>query len=114
MSRDRPDAQGIESGVPIDTRESAGEQDAFWRQSFTDRAYTDARKGYDYYRPAYRIGWEWARDRKGEFSSVEPRIRERWNVEETGLEWEEARPAVRDAYERTSNTDLSEPGNPLA
>lgn len=114
MSEDRRDVHGADAGVPMDTREMAAEQDAFWRQSFTDREYVNARKGYDYYRPAFRIGWEWARRQEGEFSAVEPEIRQQWDRESTELSWDEALPAIRDAFERASNTEFSDPGNPLA
>ena len=113
MSRHRPDVHGADAGTPIDTRAAADEQDAFWRRSFRERDYTDAERGYDYSRPAYRFGWQWAREAEGDFPTVESRLRERWEGEESGLSWDEALPAIRDAYQRASNTDLAEPGNPL-
>lgn len=113
MSQDRPDVHGTDAGTPIDTRAAAAEQDAFWERSFAGRDYTHTERGYDYYRPAYQRGWEWAARHTGDFQSVEARFREEWSEEETGLSWDEARPAVRDAYERASATDMADPGNPL-
>lgn len=113
MANDQPDATGAEGGTPIDTRAAAAEQDSFWERSFAERDYTDTTKGYDYYRPAYRQGWTWARERNTAFADVEGDLRKEWESEERGLSWEEALPAIRDAYTRQSNVDESTPGNPL-
>lgn len=107
------DPRGADGGTPIDTRAAAAEQDAFWERSFAERDYTDAERGYDYYRPAYRLGWERARQGNLDFDAVEDELRERWEAEPRELGWDRARPAVRDAWERASNTDAGEPGNPL-
>ena len=98
-----------------DAAVTAAENDSFWRKSFHGRDYTDTDRGYDYYRPAYRYGWE-SRDRHGgrDFSEVEGELRSGWDADAARMKWEEARPAVRDAYERQGNTDASTPGNPLA
>lgn len=88
--------------------------DSFWRQRFATRAYVDPERGYEHYRPAYRYGWESrSRHEDREFNEVESRLREEWDAERTGLNWEEARPAVRDAYETPTHTEWSDPGNPL-
>lgn len=105
---------------------SAAEHDTFWRRSFGSRPYTREERGYEHYRPAYAFGWE-ARRSHGDrpFEEVEPRLKEEWDPDATRLAWEEARPAVRDAYirdegtepsrdEGADNTDTSTPGNPLA
>lgn len=107
------DPGGAGGGTPMDTRAAAHEQDAFWQRSFAERHYTDAQRGYDYYRPAYRLGWERARRGEADFDAVEDELREQWESERRELGWEEARPAVRDAWHRASNTDDSSPGNPL-
>ena len=101
-----------------DAAVTAADNDVFWRKSFHEREYTDASRGYDHYRPAYRYGWE-ASTRHGgtAFSEVEGELRSGWDADTTRMSWDEARPAVRDAYERqddTDNTDTATPGNPLA
>jgi hypothetical protein len=90
-------------------------QDAYWRQRYADRAYADPARGYEHYRPAYQYGWE-SRDRYSgrSFGDVERQLREGWDPDRTGLAWEEAEPAIRDAFEARPNTELSDPGNPLA
>ncbi len=92
----------------------AAAQDAYWRKRFIDREYVDPERDYEYYRPAYRYGWE-ARDHHGDraFQDVEQELRQGWDPVRMGLEWQEARPAVRDAFEKRSTTEWSDPGNPL-
>jgi hypothetical protein len=93
----------------------AAAHDSYWRRTFASRDYADPDRDYEYYRPAYRYGWE-ARDRHGgrSFDEVEQELREAWDRERTGLEWSEALPAIRDAFERPPATGWSDPGNPLA
>lgn len=89
--------------------------DSFWRRSFRGRPYIDAGQGYEHYRPAFRYGWQ-ARNRLGgrAFEDVEAELEAGWDAAAAGLSWDEARPAVRDAYTHRADTDLSTPGNPLA
>lgn len=89
--------------------------DSFWRKRFASRPYADPERGYEYYRPAFRYGWESrTRHEDHEFDEVEAALRERWDAERMGLAWDEARPAVRDAFETRTDTEWSDPGNPLA
>jgi hypothetical protein len=105
---------GSESGESQRSVAGAG-ADSFWRKRFPTLPYVDAERGYEYYRPAFRYGWE---SRTGHedrnFHDVESELRDRWDAGRTGLAWDEARPAVRDAYETPTNTEWSDPGNPLA
>ena len=88
--------------------------DAFWQSSFTKRPYVNAQLGYDHYRPAYRFGWESQAAGEGaEFEDVEEQLKERWENEPSELSWEEARPAVRDAWIHAAGTGNASPGNPL-
>jgi hypothetical protein len=89
-------------------------QDSYWRESYRDREYVDPQRDYEYYRPAFRFGWQSSGRRGGRsFEELEPELRARWDPGPTGLGWEEARHAVRDAFERSA-TEWSDPGNPLA
>jgi hypothetical protein len=93
----------------------AAAHDRYWRQRFKERDYVDPERDYEYYRPAYRYGWESGdRHEESEFDRVEQELREGWDPDKMGLSWEEARPAVRDAFQRRSATEWSDPGNPLA
>jgi hypothetical protein len=89
--------------------------DSFWRKRFATRPYVDPERGYEYYRPAFMYGWESrARHEDRGFDDAEPDLRDRWDADRMGLEWDEARPAVRDAFETDAATEWSDPGNPLA
>lgn len=103
-----------QEGAARDPSITMAAQDAYWRRSFAGRDYVDEERGYDHYRPAYRYGWE-ARAEHGEreFEAVETELEEGWDADVAGMKWSEARPAVRDAYERSA-TAFSSPGNPLA
>lgn len=94
------------------------DQDTYWRKEFAQRDYTDVDRGYEYYRPAYRYGWE-ARRRQdaGTFDAVEEDLRVQWQERRSRDEpdWEEARPAIRDAWRRAGGaTGETGPGNPLS
>lgn len=111
-----PDTPVTGSGTRGDTHPAADapNQDAFWRSSFTKRPYVDAQLGYDHYRPAYRFGWEAEAEAEGaEFEDVEEQLQERWENEPSDLGWEEARPAIRDAWIHAASPESSDPGNPL-
>lgn len=76
-------------------------EDAYWRENHQGRPYS---KSGDYatYQPAYRYGWE-ARGRYPErsFDEVEPELKTQWGVgTQSKLDWENARPAARDAWDR--------------
>lgn len=98
-----------------DAAVTAADHDMFWRKSFADQNYTDQGRGYEHYRPAYQFGWE-SQGQYGDraFDDAEAELREQWGRRSTQLTWAQARPAVRDAFTRASNTDASTPGNPLA
>lgn len=92
----------------------AATHDAFWRSSFTRRPYVDTQLGYQHYRPAFRFGWEsHARRPDVEFDDVEESLEARWEDEPRRLSWNEARPAVRDAWKRAARTRYADPGSPL-
>lgn len=91
----------------------AANHDAFWQSSFTKRPYTNPDLGYAHYRPAYRFGWEsQGRQPEAGFEDVEAELEERWENEPSELSWEEARPAVRDAWIHAAG-ESADPGNPL-
>jgi hypothetical protein len=80
-------------------------EDAYWSKNYRSRPYVAKGSAYDDYRPAYRYGVE-AHNRHGArgFDDVETEISEGWEGARGGsrLGWEEARPAVQDAYNRGS------------
>ena len=79
-------------------------EDAYWRANYANREYVTSGTDYTHYAPAYRYGWE-SRGQHADrsFDEVEPSLRERWALARgtSQLDWDAARPAVRDAWERT-------------
>ena len=77
-------------------------EDAYWRENYHTRPYVTADRGYEYYQPAYRFGWE-ARAQYGnrQWDEVESDLQRHYReTTPTKLEWNEARSAIRDAWER--------------
>ena len=79
-------------------------EEAYWRGEYQNRPYYDESHDFDtHYRPAYRYGWEARTTHDGRtFEEVEPQLQQQWNDhrDSSELEWERARQATRDAWER--------------
>lgn len=80
-------------------------EDSYWRKEYQNRPYVHTAR-YTLYQPAYRYGALLRQETpKKSFSELsEENLRSRWeeNRQESTLEWEEARPAIEDAYNRVS------------
>jgi hypothetical protein len=78
-------------------------EDAYWKANFHQRPYVDKGGDYETYRPAYQYGWE-ARRRHADrrFEDVEPELATGWPNAKTKskLDWDKARQAARDAWDR--------------
>lgn len=82
-------------------------EDSYWRDNHSSRPYVQKDVGYDHYSPAYRAGAEsYSRNPGRSFDEVEPELRSNWGSTrgQSSLEWDHARPAARDAWDRVSNT----------
>lgn len=78
-------------------------EDDYWRNAYTDRPYTSDDRTYDDYEPAYRLGYNAYDAKESDYDPELEAALQRTYAERAGdgaLEWEHARPAVRDAYER--------------
>lgn len=86
-----------------DRVERRSADDAYWRENYRSRGYSDPNRTYDEYAPAYRYGSE-ARDRyRGrDYNEVENDLERGWDRAkgESKLGWQEAKGAVRDAWHR--------------
>jgi len=85
-------------------------EDAYWRENYHSRPYAEKSYDYDYYRPAYRYGWESRGLHTGKsWDDVEPELETGWaRVRgQSGLEWEKARHATRDAWDRIGQAQSS-------
>ncbi len=83
------------------------EETAYWRANYHRAGYHDSARSFEDYEPAYRTGFEgFGRVARGgqpgaDFESVEPDLQRDYESHGAGrLEWERARHAARDAYER--------------
>lgn len=77
---------------------------AYWEENYTDRDYVADEAEYDEYGPAYEYGWE-ARTKydTNNFDEVEADLARGWEERrgKSKLDWKSARPATRDAWDRT-------------
>lgn len=77
-------------------------EEAFWRDNFGTRDYASA-ASYESFRPAYGLATDhYMRTPKLSFDEVEPSLARDWADyrDQSTLEWNDARPAARDAWER--------------
>lgn len=90
-------------------------EDAYWRENHASRPYARKDVGFDHYQPAYRAGAEsFNRNPSRSFDDVEPELGRDWSRARgnSSLEWEHAKPAARDAWDRLSNaTERAIPGD---
>ena len=78
-------------------------EDAYWKSEFMSRPYYVTTRTYDCYQPAYRFGWEsYVKHQGREWGEVEADLMLEWQGTEPKLEWSEAKPATRDAWERVA------------
>jgi hypothetical protein len=82
-----------------------GGQDAFWRDNYGARPYTQSDRAYEYYQPAYKYGHESAffYGNRPWDQEVEDDLARGWDQArgESDCTWQEVKDAVRDAYERS-------------
>ncbi|MFO0890809.1 MAG: hypothetical protein U0790_16895 [Isosphaeraceae bacterium] len=79
-------------------------QDNWLRDNFSSRSYARSGRTYDDYVPAYRYGGEVESQYSGrDFDDLESDLERDWTTRQhqTGMSWSDAKPAVRDAYDRT-------------
>jgi hypothetical protein len=80
-----------------------GAEEGYWRDNWASRPYASADLGFDYYRPAYRYGFESASQTpRREWRDVEDELRSGWDrYEHRGTSaWEHVKDAVRDGWHR--------------
>lgn len=81
-------------------------EDKYWRDNYASRPYIASGSTYDDYGPAYRHGVEgYTRYPDRSFDEVEPDLSRDWGTSRgsSTLEWEHARHASRDAWDRVKN-----------
>lgn len=89
-------------------------EDAYWRENYSNRPYASG-LDYDEFRPAYGYGVDaYTRYPGRTFDEVEPELRRDWSSRRgsSSLEWERAKHATRDAWQRVSDTvERATPGD---
>lgn len=81
-------------------------EDAYWKEHYSSRPYITPGSTYDDYGPAYRNGVDaYSRNPDRSFDDVEPELSRDWGTRrgDSKLEWEHAKHATRDAWDRASN-----------
>jgi hypothetical protein len=83
-------------------------EDQFWRENWSDRKYVEEGFTYDQdWGPAYRYGVDaYVRHPDKNYDDLEEKLSSRWASArgESRLEWNRARHAARDAWQRISDT----------
>jgi len=78
-------------------------EEEYWRENHRSRSYVEENDAYENYAPAYRTGYEgynrYAENPKS-YEEVEPELEANYkqNYGQTGLGWDKAKHATRDAY----------------
>lgn len=81
-------------------------EEAYWRDNYSSRPYAGG-ASYDEYRPAFGYGVDaYTRYPGRSFNEVEAELARDWNSRRgnSSLEWDRARYATRDAWQRLSDT----------
>jgi len=79
------------------------EEDTYWQNNYASRPYVEPDTGYDAYQPAYNTGYEgfnrYAETEKT-YDEIEPELQSHYeqNYASSGVPWEKAKHAARDAY----------------
>lgn len=101
-------AAGGLAGKGIADMVDAGAEDEYWRGSWQDRSYIEGGYTYDQdYGPAYRYGVDaFTRYPDRRYDELEPDLSAGWADarSDSRLEWDRARHATRDAWQRVSDT----------
>jgi len=81
------------------------DQAQYWRESHASEPYYEAGRGFEDYSTAYELGWVSYHLYGGEFATAERVLANDWLVRKgvSKLSWEQARPAVRAAWQRAHN-----------
>lgn len=82
-------------------------ENEYWRENYVSRPYVESGASYDDYGPAYGYGVsQYTRYPGRTFDEVESELATGWHAGRgsSTLEWERARSATRDAWQRVSDT----------
>ncbi|CAB5691491.1 Domain of uncharacterised function (DUF2383) [Delftia tsuruhatensis] len=85
-------------------------EDAYWRDAYQHEPYYVAGRSYEEYRPAYELGWSAAARPDADFDAFESEWERQWTSRRgtSHLEWDQARPAARAAWDRAARRDVAD------
>jgi hypothetical protein len=80
-------------------------EESYWRNNYSSRPYAGTNADFEYWKPAYRYGYDAANRFQGHrWEEVENDLRTEWDsYEHRGTiraKWEEVKDAVRDSWNR--------------
>lgn len=100
-------ALGGSAGESIAREVNPTAEEKYWSENYHTRTYVTDKSNFETYRPAYRTGIDaYKQNPNVEYSELEPSIRNNWGhvKGESSLEWNDAREASRDAFDRLKTT----------
>lgn len=97
---------GAMTGHTIAAQVNPKDEDLFWRSHYVERHYVKDGQNYTIYQPAFMYGVEsYSKNPDRDFDELESTLSEDWYKTRgnSPLDWEDAKLATRDAYERLQN-----------
>ena len=82
-------------------------EELFWKETYVREPYYMKGRGYEYYAPGFRTGWEGRVRHDGRtFDEAEPMLKANYNVTKSELDpfWEDVSPAARAAWNRVDRS----------
>ena len=98
------EGERITSGRPVHGVMTTFEEN-WWRDNYAELEGLQHDRGYEYYRPALRYGWDSCSRYQGRsWADVEPELAAGWETQcgDNDAKWTEAKQAVRHAFERAT------------
>jgi len=96
-------ALGGSAGESIARSVNPTAEEKYWEENYSNRPYVATSSDFETYRPAYRYGVDsYSKYQGQEFDAIESDLGRDWSQARgtSSLEWNEARDASRDAYDR--------------
>lgn len=89
------------------------EEDAYWREKHTQEPYYSDAYTYDDYAPAYRAGYQSRMEGHTDWSYAKTEWERRWDAEHahSRLDWNNAQPAIKAAWDRANRAYVQEGGS---
>lgn len=102
------DGAPLQKGATSSTMMGWTQENEYWRNEYISRPYYKSDTSYSIYEPAYQFGFDNYLQYGGKpYDSLDAnQLKSQWERSHgtSSLSWEQARPAVRDAYEHMLNS----------